>query len=302
VQTSTGDANVLTLTIQPKQHLPGHHGHVLLVCEFSGVEKLADSIAAQMNVCVDVAVDGLIACHLARKATVNGTPYDLILMDTRTPDRDGIEAAQWLRRNHWNGPIVVVSDRADHEDRHAYLTAGCDDFLAKPLNNEILHSMLECLTERYACLTNILSWVREQSAVVNLKSTLHGRILIVEDAHCSQRILAAFLKRWNLEFDVAGDGQRACEMAAQSQKQGTPYDVILMDMQMPKMNGKQATTWLRNNGWLKTIIALSAHSTETDHEDFLRSGCNDFLSKPISESSLQSMLSKYLATQCESAC
>jgi len=121
-----------------------------------------------------------------------------------------------------------------------------------------------------------------------------GRVLVAEDAHCIQMILGAILRKMNMRVDMADNGQAACDKAMASLAEGQPYDIILMDMQMPKMNGCQAARWLRDHQWEGPIIAVSIHSTDREHEEFKKAGFNDFLSKPVNESDLKQVLNPFL--------
>jgi CheY-like chemotaxis protein len=121
-----------------------------------------------------------------------------------------------------------------------------------------------------------------------------GRLLTAEDAQCIQMILGAILQKMNLEVDTAENGKEACDKAMASLAEGRPYDVILMDMQMPKMNGCQAAQWLRKHDWQGPIIAVSIHATNKDHEEFVKAGCNSYIAKPVNETSLREVLSPYL--------
>jgi CheY-like chemotaxis protein len=80
----------------------------------------------------------------------------------------------------------------------------------------------------------------------------------------------------------------------QSLRNDRPYDVILMDIQMPKMNGKEAAKWLRENQWEGAIIAITSQSSPKDHAAFLNAGCSNFLAKPITKTSLQQAISPCL--------
>jgi CheY-like chemotaxis protein len=95
---------------------------------------------------------------------------------------------------------------------------------------------------------------------------------------------------------MAENGQLACDMAMQSLTDGHPYDVILMDIQMPKMNGKQATKWLREHDWKGPIIAVSMHRTDKEQATFLAAGCTGCLAKPITLELLSGAISPYV--QC----
>jgi PAS domain S-box-containing protein len=124
---------------------------------------------------------------------------------------------------------------------------------------------------------------------------LHGRILLAEDIPDVQRLMIVSLEASGLEVDLAEDGRQACEMAMRSEGEGRPYDVILMDIQMPVMDGYEATRRLRARGWKGTIIALTAHALKRDRQASLAAGCDDYLAKPLSLEQLRDRLAKYLA-------
>jgi CheY-like chemotaxis protein len=121
-----------------------------------------------------------------------------------------------------------------------------------------------------------------------------SRMLVVEDARCVQRMAGTLLGRMNIEVEMAENGQIACEMAEKSRSDGAPYDLILMDMQMPVMNGCTATQWLRQHGWKGPIVAASVYTTEEDRDRFVKAGCDDCIAKPLAEASLRSMLARHL--------
>lgn len=120
------------------------------------------------------------------------------------------------------------------------------------------------------------------------------RVLAAEDAHCIQMILCAILHKMNFDVDTADDGQQACDKALASLTEGRPYDIILMDMQMPKMNGWKATQLLRRKGWKGPIIAVSMHTSDREYEEFVKAGCNDYIKKPVDEASLREVLAPHV--------
>ena len=123
---------------------------------------------------------------------------------------------------------------------------------------------------------------------------VHGRILLVEDMPDVCKVICAVLDRFGLKTDVAGDGRVACERALNSLTEGSPYDMILMDIQMPVMDGCEATHWLRQHGWQRPIVALTAYAMSGDRERCLYAGCDDYLAKPINITELQKVLIRYL--------
>ncbi len=115
---------------------------------------------------------------------------------------------------------------------------------------------------------------------------LKGRILLAEDGIHNQRVICYFLESAGLEVVVADNGRLACERALEAKNAGTPYDVILMDMQMPELDGYGATAMLRNEGYARPIIAVTAHAMAGDREKCIAAGCNDHLTKPVDRNHL----------------
>jgi PAS domain S-box-containing protein len=130
---------------------------------------------------------------------------------------------------------------------------------------------------------------------------LRGRLLLVEDDPSIQRIVRQLLKKMGLEVTVAGNGQLACDLAEKSKAEGMPYDLILMDIQMPKMNGYETTQWFHQHGWQVPIVALTAHTMVGDREKCLAAGCDDYIAKPIDVARLRHVLASYLGQKTASA-
>lgn len=112
------------------------------------------------------------------------------------------------------------------------------------------------------------------------------RVLLVEDGIDNQRLITMFLRRAGADVALAADGQEAVRAALQARSEGHCFDVILMDMQMPRMDGYEATSLLRHEGYEGTIIALTAHAMSGDRQRCLAAGCDDYATKPIQRSAL----------------
>ena len=104
---------------------------------------------------------------------------------------------------------------------------------------------------------------------------------MAEDQPDIQRLVCHLLRQVGAEVTVAENGLQACEMAWGALQQGTAPDIILMDMQMPVMDGYEATRLLRQKHYLGPIIALTAHALATDRDKCLEAGCDEYVSKPI---------------------
>jgi len=116
-----------------------------------------------------------------------------------------------------------------------------------------------------------------------------GRVLVAEDNPANQILIQAILDRMNIQSCIACDGALAVKMATEES-----FDLILMDIQMPNLNGYQATHMLKKKGVKAPIIALTAHAMEGDRQKCMDAGCDDYLSKPVNKGKLSELLGKYL--------
>jgi signal transduction histidine kinase/CheY-like chemotaxis protein len=119
------------------------------------------------------------------------------------------------------------------------------------------------------------------------------KILVVEDSKVNQIVIAAQLQKAGAEIVFADNGQIGIEKIDKAETEKAPFDVVLMDMQMPVMDGYQATTTLRHNGYSRPIIAVTAHALHNDRQKVLDAGCNDYLTKPFQTEHLFKTILKY---------
>jgi CheY-like chemotaxis protein len=284
----------------------------------------AAAIAGWIDMDVEAAENDRIACIMATISLAEGRPFDVVLVDVQTPNAYGAGLVRWLREQGWQVPIIGTGANVAADDRERLLAAGCDDFLDKPLTSPRLQAALARLLAKgetavsaaedktagdaTTCVPDSKDRKAsdEQSCAAPVaegaassgqeRIELHARVLVVDDAVCMQTIVGRFLQKMGVAVDMANDGEIACTMAMHSLADGNPYDVILMDIQMPRMNGKQAAKWLRENGWQGPIVAVTGHNTAKDHTAITTAGCNSFLAKPVTQASLAKALSQCLKT------
>jgi hypothetical protein len=145
------------------------------------------------------------------------------------------------------------------------------------------------------CASNSLVWKNETEFGMTSKperKKLRGRVLVVDDAIDGRVLLSKILMQIGLEVDSAADGQQGYDKAVRASQNGKPFDVVLMDMQMPVMDGFSATILLRSNQYEGRIVALTGIGD--GRERCLRAGCNDFASKPIGIDALLGVIQRYL--------
>lgn len=121
-----------------------------------------------------------------------------------------------------------------------------------------------------------------------------ARLLLVEDSEDNRRLITRVLEKLGAEVFVAENGRAGCDLALQSQVEGTPFDVILMDMQMPVLDGFSAVRELRSSNYVGPIVALTAGAMSRDYWKCLDAGCDDYAAKPIDPPQLVAMIRSYV--------
>ena len=124
-------------------------------------------------------------------------------------------------------------------------------------------------------------------------TSLACRVLLAEDGPDNQYLIGHFLRRAGATVEVVGDGKQAVDAALAARDSGAPFAVILMDMQMPELDGYAAATLLRERGYVGPIIGLTAHAMSHDRQKCIDAGCDDYASKPIDWQGLVDLVGRY---------
>lgn len=243
----------------------------------------------QIGMCAEWTLSGKEAVLRTRQAVTRGDNYYVYIVDWLLPDMNGIEVTRRIRKETGEDvPIIVLTayDWSDIEDEAK--EAGVTAFCSKPL----------FLSELRSCLHSIIDkGEQEEKETRELTKRHTGRILLAEDNELNQEIAAAILGDAGFCTEIAGNGQIAVEMLKKS-KPGY-YQLVLMDVQMPEMDGYQATRTIRKleNKELASIpiLAMTANAFEEDKQEALKCGMNGHLAKPIDIEVLFETLNKILS-------
>ena len=220
----------------------------------------------------------------------SGQHFDLVLMDWRMPEMDGIETSRRIKSstNLANLPtIIMVTAFGREEVMQQADQIGLEGFLIKPVNPSLLFDTIaRTFSSKKQPISNTLLMQQQR-----IKQRLKGQVLLVEDHPINQQVAQELLEGFGLVVGVAENGCKAIEAI-----QDTLFDLVLMDIQMPEMDGFEATRLIREDGRFADlpIIAITAHAMAGDRERCLEKGMNDHLAKPIDPDKLFKMLSKWL--------
>ncbi len=220
-----------------------------------------------------------------------GQKFDVGILDMQMPHMDGVMLAVEIRRTKSKDelPLIMLTSMGYHEGGQAQELF--NNYLTKPVKPSLLFNILLTL---FADKPSVHTERGKATAFVEPeedKSSLH--VLLVEDNAVNQKVATRMLQRLGYRADIAGNGQEA---VAALQRQ--PYDVVLMDVQMPTMDGVEATRIIRKTMPPQKqpyIIAMTANAMAGDRETYLASGMDDYISKPVRVEALVTTLERYHA-------
>jgi two-component system, sensor histidine kinase and response regulator len=220
-----------------------------------------------------------------------GQPFDLVLMDWRLPGMDGIEASRRIKEHPTLTPIpaiVMISAFESEDVLRGLKEPRFDAFLVKPITEGVLMRTIASISgENIGGPASAL-----QPAAESLPLALTGRrILIVEDNEINRDLASELLGDLGVRAAVAMNGRQGVDQVLTQ-----PFDLVLMDIQMPVMDGLEATRLIRADPRFHDlpIIAMTAHAMRGDRERSLDAGMNDHLTKPMNPAALSAILSRWI--------
>ena len=228
-------------------------------------------------------------------------PFDLVISDWKMPGKDGVDFVEALRAKGTvkTQPKLMMLTAYGREELGEALTQrglAIPSILDKPITSSHLFDSIISL---YGLEDGRVSRseIEQQTQLANVQQLAGANILLVEDNEINQELATELLEGQQINVTIAENGQQAIDMYQEATKNGQPYDGILMDCQMPVMDGYEATTYIRQNlnDLSVPIIAMTANVMERDKEKALNCGMSDIIAKPIDVGSMFATLANWVS-------
>ncbi len=296
---SIGSSFIFEIELEEKENTQNYNlfgeKKILIVDDNKSWHTILSNTLEMFGIETEHAYDGEEAVRMVAQ---NEEPYDLILMDWNMPELDGIEATKKIQQNNKleNIPTVVMIS-AYHEENivHSAKEAGIDIFLQKPINPSILNDILSGLFLDDATIQHSIDH-SSKTLKHEMKSLSGSHIILTEDNETNQEIILGLLEDSGIIINIALNGQ---ESVNKYRANPTQYELIFMDLQMPVMDGYEATRLIREEDSEIPIVALTANAMVEDIEKTKAVGMNEHLNKPIEVEKLYETLLRYLSKKTE---
>lgn len=291
-----GDAAPLSIHGLKNQHL-------LVIDHNATRQDILHHYVTAWGMKIDSAGNGNDAYEMLHRSVVQNNPYDVIILNRTIPDMDCPQLVHAIKSDlaFSDIPLVILDSRKRQNDLEEFQQMSISDYLNKPLRR----------SELYSCLAGVMNIptgsIRSQhsapSGQEDPMEKIFGRILIAEDNPINQKMTLAMLETFGCQADVASNGVEVLDALTR-----TCYDLILMDCQMPEMDGYTTAKTIRelekresskfkhlsSNSAHIPIVALTAHAIAGVRQECLVAGMDDYLSKPFSLTQLGTMLRRWL--------
>ena len=264
------------------------HGRpVLIVDDNQTNRRILEELCRNWHMAPTAVESGQAALDELRRASEAGTPHAVALLDVMMPEMDGFALAEEIRKQpaFANLPLLMLSSSGQFKDAARCAELGVARYLVKPVRQSDLQEAIVSVLQPAAARK---PQAPPPAPPVTPRRPL--RVLLAEDNPINQRLAIHLLQKQGHEVVLAGTGREVLAVY----EAGPPFDIILMDVQMPEMGGFEATTAIREkerqSGTHVPIIALTAHAMQGDRERCLDAGMDAYLSKPLKPNDLYALI------------
>ncbi|WP_415889788.1 response regulator [Neptuniibacter sp. SY11_33] len=245
-----------------------------------------------------------IACCEAFYESSNAC-FDVVFMDMQMPGMDGAELGRALKADDRfsSAKLILMTSMAHRGDAKRFADIGFSGYFPKPATTSDIFDALQVVASGGEALNNasplVTSHYLKDLSIEGHPTLGEKRILVVEDNQINQLVVQGILQELGLSADMAGNGIEALQSLNTALDNNCPYDLVLMDCQMPEMDGYEATQQIRagkaqQKNITVPIIAMTANAMAGDREKCLAAGMDDYLSKPVSPVALNQVLQRFL--------
>ena len=274
----------------PPQDLEGLK--VLVVDDCKDSLSIMKKMLASFGFKVEATSSAQASLQRLKEDETRENPIDLVMMDWLMPELDGLEASSIIRDDlKLNVPIIMMTAFGDETQIRYAEKVGINGFLTKPIcQSTLFDAIMDAFGKKRAKGPEMKKRITTRASIH--KRRLRGvRVLVAEDNITNQEIALAILEGAGLVVKIANNGKEAVAAVHESQ-----FDALLMDIQMPVMDGYEATRQIRKDAEFKNlpIIAMTAHAMKEDEERCLKAGMSDYISKPVNQDILFNVLWKAL--------
>ncbi len=249
------------------------------------------------------AENGPKALQMLRSAAEDGEPYDVVILDMQMPQMDGVQLARAIKAEPAisRTRLIMLSSLGRRVDAQEAEHIGIDSYLTKPVNQSKLYDAIATVMGAPAQTEpeemEARPAIQEGTDQEGASSPLGARVLVAEDNAVNQKVAVKMLERLGYRADVAANGLEAVEALSR-----IPYPAVLMDLQMPEMDGYEATAEIRRReegevGRRTPIIAMTANAMEGDREKALAAGMDGYVSKPVKPGELGRVLARWVSRE-----
>jgi two-component system sensor histidine kinase/response regulator len=284
-----GKSNTESKKLMPSPDLRGRKA--LVVDDNEIARHVLDDLLVNMTFNVSQAASGESALKLMQEAEAAFEPFEIVFLDWKMPGMNGIETASAIRQLQleFMPHLVIVTAYTRDDVMSEAENGGIQDILVKPVSPSILFDTIIRVLDANASASENHNVIANNG--INLASIEGASILVVEDNELNQEVALGLLEDGGFHVSIANNGKEAVDMVAEGH-----FDIVLMDMQMPVMDGITATIEIRKDLRFKNlpIVAMTANAMMQDREKCAEAGMNDHVAKPIDPDDLFRALLKWI--------